>query len=103
MPPEAGERPRPWWRAPMLSPQGFLNRAAAILVAFLGLHAWGSRESTTLLSGTPPGGPGALLSGGAYAIAYFATVVGVPILLLGAVLFVALARITSGTRSPPRA
>ena len=103
MPPEAAERPRSGWRAPMLSPRGFLNRAAVILVAFLALHALGSRESTTLLSGTSPGGSADLFLGGAYVIAYFATVLGVPILLIGAVLFTALARFAPGTRQPPRA
>jgi hypothetical protein len=65
------------------SPGGLLARAAVLAILYLSVHALGFRQYTSILCGTlPPGGRAAL--GVAYIILYFAFVLIVPILVLGA-------------------
>lgn len=49
-----------WWRAAvrarLLSPGGFLVRAAMLVLIFLVLHALGLRKYTTVVTGTSPTG-----------------------------------------------
>ncbi len=82
-----------WWRslffARIFSPQGLVVRAAAIVVAYLVLHACGLREYTTLMTGTSPAG-GAIDRSSAllaffYVAAHVGAVVLAPIMILAAV------------------
>ncbi len=90
-----------WWHsllhARLLSPKGLLLRAAALTGMFLIVHLAGLREYTVILSGTSPTGIPRDAWGGslgvAYVVLYFSFVLGVPILLLGAALFMAIQRI----------
>ena len=81
---------RGWVKAPMLSPLGLLLRAGAIAAVFAVLHALGLREYAAILSGSSPtGGPAdavAAVLALAYILFWFAFVLGVPVLVLGAVL-----------------
>lgn len=77
-----------WWHAPVLSPKGFLLRAAALLVLFLIAHLAGWREHTSVLCGTAPSAAGWDRVGGTlgmvYVLFYFAATLGTPILVLAA-------------------
>ena len=92
---------RKWWHfmlhARLLSPKGLLLRAAGLTALFLIVHLAGLREYTMVLSGTSPTGVrmdvwGRSL-GIAYVVLYFGFVLGVPILVLGAALFMAIQQI----------
>jgi len=93
---------RRWWRrlfySRVFSPKGFLSRAAGLAALFLLVHALGWREYTSVLCGTSPTGRAAdlkaALFGTAYAGLYFFSVTVVPVLLLGAVIFLLLLRWT---------
>jgi hypothetical protein len=85
----------------MFSPQGLANRAALIVVAFAALHLGGARASTSFLSGTSPGTAAEGLLGGLYAICWFATVVGAPVLAIAAVVFAFLVASPRLTREAP--
>jgi hypothetical protein len=86
--PALAEAMRGLWRAPLFSPLGFLRSAALVVGLFAALHVAGARESTSVLSGTASSS-GAVFLGGAYAAAYFGTVLGAPIVVIAAALFAA--------------
>ena len=81
---------RHWIRAPFLSSRWLLSRAALILVCLGVFHLLGWRDNVSFLSGTPSDDEQsrlfAVASGVTYALVYFAAVVGVPILVIAAVL-----------------
>lgn len=81
----------------LLSPRGWLLRAAALLALFGAMHLLGWRDDTRILSGTAtPGVAGAgasILRGIAYGLAYFAAVLVCPILILAAGAYALLARV----------
>jgi hypothetical protein len=80
----------------VLSPKGLLLAAALFALVFALAHAFGLRAYTAILSGTsPPGGDGpeAWALGVGYVLAYFAAMVGAPILALGAALLAGLGRL----------
>ena len=87
-----------WWRplfhVRLLSPKGLLLRAAGLTALFLIVHTAGLREYTMVLSGTSPTGIRMDAWGGflgvAYVGLYFGFVLGVPVLLLAAALFMAI-------------
>lgn len=76
------------------SPRGLLIDAALITVLFLAAHLAGLREYTTVFSGTSPTGDVrdvvALAFGIGYVVFYLGFVVFVPVLILGAGIFLAL-------------
>jgi len=76
---------------PLLTPKGFSTRAAIIILLFLVCQIAGLREYTSLLCGTlTTGGAGrefVAFMGISYVMIYFAVVIGVPILVLGAGIF----------------
>lgn len=76
--------------ADFLSPKDFLRHAALIVLAFSVAHAFGLREYTSFLNGTAGsvelGYELSALLGLIYILLYFATVLLVPILILGALL-----------------
>lgn len=99
------ERARDFWRAPLLSPTGFLRIALWIALAFALAHLAGIRENTRMLSGTQPPGEGsdpiaAAVLGVIYTLAYFAFVIAAPI-FVGAAGLLAIAEKAFGPR-PPR-
>jgi len=73
----------------------FLLGAALLALAFGLVHALGLREYTTVLSGTrPPGaGDGAESAAALYLLAWFGWTLGVPILVIGALVSAALERL----------
>jgi hypothetical protein len=90
---------RPWTdHVPFLrlvNPIGFLKTAATFTVLLSLFHLLGWREYTSFFSGTlPAGGVGSLrmLLGFLYVLAYFAFVLGTPILVLGAAVFTLIVR-----------
>src|SRR5437016_5594061 len=91
----AGSRPR----LPLFSPIGFLALAAVIGAAFAALHVAGLRESTRVFSGTTGGGATEAMQGAAYALGYFVTVLGAPVLLIATAAFLALLRAFPGKGS----
>jgi hypothetical protein len=74
-----------------------LGLAAALLIVFGALHAFGLREDAAFLSGSAVS---SVAGGIAYVVLYFAVVVVVPILVLAA-LFLAITRVV--TEGPTRA
>ena len=83
--------------ARLISPLGFLATAAVLGGIYCLLHLLGWREQVGFLSGNLPPGDAMkwpLLQGAIYLLAYFAFVLGVPILVLGAVIFSVLSRLT---------
>ena len=85
--------------AGLISPLGFLAVAAVLAASYWVLHLVGWREQVGFLSGNFPSGTGArwpLLQGVVYLPSYFAFVLGVPILVLGAGIFSALLRLPRG-------
>jgi phosphotransferase system glucose/maltose/N-acetylglucosamine-specific IIC component len=76
--------------ADFLSPKDFLRHAVLIVVAFCVAHAFGLREYTSFLNGTAGsvelGNKLSAFLGLIYLLLYFATVLLVPILILGALL-----------------
>ena len=77
--------------------KGFLIRAAIICGVFAICHLLGLREYTSVLCGTPPSGwmsreMGAFF-GLLYILLYFAVVLVVPVLVIGAGVFAALQRL----------
>ncbi len=75
----------------LLSPAGWLIRAVVLLVLFAAMHLLGWREHTNVFSGTLGLNSTAdylrAIAGGLYVIAWFATVVVAPILLIAAGVF----------------
>lgn len=90
-----------WWsflfHNRLLSPKGLVLRAAVLTGLFLAVHIAGLREYTVVLSGTSPTGIRADVWAGTlglvYVFFYFAFVIGVPILLLGAAFFMIFQRL----------
>ncbi|MCU1283452.1 MAG: hypothetical protein JWM53_6998 [bacterium] len=74
------------WRAPILSPQGLVLRAALIAVVYGALHLAGARADVAFLSGTSVGGNVATLLGCAYLLFHFAFVLVAPILVIASLL-----------------
>jgi hypothetical protein len=99
----ASAEPKPsQGRTPLVSPLAFARSGALLVVALAALHATGARESASVLSGTAPSSGSALL-GGAYAAAYFAAVLGAPVLVVAAALFAVLGRVAYRGGVVPRA
>jgi hypothetical protein len=73
-----------------------LALAAAALLVFGGLQLLGFREDVAVLSGSRVA---SVVGGVAYALSYFAAVVGVPVVMLAAGGLEALRRFTSRARS----
>lgn len=90
-------------RSPLLSPSGFAARAVWIALAFAICHVAGWRDDVSFLSGTEPAGAAGremgVFLGVAYLATYFAFVLGVPILLIGAGVFVGMERMGGKRRS----
>ena len=83
-------------RAKRVSPTGLAAYAVLLSVLFAACHGVGLREYTTVLSGTVPGSVTTSVAlGMAYVLTWFASVVLVPILVLGAVVFHVLQRVTA--------
>ncbi|MCK5797323.1 MAG: hypothetical protein KAI47_09075 [Deltaproteobacteria bacterium] len=88
----------PWrkilFHSRLLSPRGILTRAGIILLVFAALHLGGARDFTSIFSGTAPlggvPGVGERLVGVLYLFFYLIAVVGVPILILTALILWAL-------------
>lgn len=76
---------------PIFTPKGFASRAVVIAILYLICHIAGMRDYTSLLSGTLAMTSGAktvsAFLGIAYMFLYFAAVIIVPILLIGAGIF----------------
>lgn len=92
-----------WLRAPTFSPKGFLVRAAACALLYELLSLAGLRGYMSVLSLTfPEGSPRAwsILLCMAYLVSHFLWILGVPILLLAAVLLEAWDRLESRFRRP---
>jgi hypothetical protein len=83
-------------RTPLFTPMGFVMRAILLCAAYGVCHLLGFREFAGVLSGTPPsgflGGVPAAVCAVAYILLYFAVVLVVPVLLIGAVIFAAMMR-----------
>ncbi|MFC1706817.1 hypothetical protein ACFL59_08355 [Planctomycetota bacterium] len=90
-------------RCPAFTPQWLLLHAGLLLVIFTILHLLGLREYTSFLSGTTPAGEvfddRLALQGAAYLLTYLATVVLVPILVLGSGIQAALLMLTARLKS----
>jgi hypothetical protein len=81
---------------PWISPLGLLKLAVALTLLYSVLAAASGREYVGFLSGTRPAGEQSewwTLFGLLYVLIYFAFVLAVPILLLGAAFFAVLARL----------
>jgi hypothetical protein len=76
-----------------MTAKGLLVFAAAIALVYAGLHLAGGRHYAAFLSGTPVGGPAQVAFGCAYVVMHFAFVIGAPVLALGSLLTVGLARL----------
>ena len=85
----------------LLSPRGWLKRAAIIVATLVILHLLGWRADTKIISGTSPpkdfSSQMAAVRGVIYGLVYFAAVVGAPILMIAAGLFAMLSRRPSAT------
>jgi len=83
-------------KAPMLSPAGFVVRAAFILVLYVIARGLGLCEYASFLSGTMPAGALhqgiKMYLGVLYLLLYLGAVVGVPVLVIAAGVFYALDR-----------
>jgi hypothetical protein len=78
-----------FFRAPLLSPKGFVLRASLLAVGFGICELAGLRDHTTFLSGTSASAGGyqaSVVFGVTYIVAYLGLAVVVPILLLAALL-----------------
>lgn len=96
-----------WIRSPLLSPAGFLVRAAALAAVYWGLHLAGLRDYATVLSGGLPSAdasPGvASVLGMLYVLSYFGWVIAVPVLVLASGILAALSRLFPGRPPTPSA
>jgi len=94
-----------WLKAPAFSPRGFVVRAMAIALLYGVLSLAGFRNSLSVLVMTYPEGSSrawADFACMAYLVAHFLGVLGVPILLLAALLMVAAGRLGwLGRKDPP--
>jgi hypothetical protein len=79
-------------RARLFSPKGFLIRAAVLFLLFLALHAFGLRDSTSIVCGTAPaaGGAAALFFATAYIVTYICATVAAPAMAIAAAIFAAI-------------
>ncbi|TFH13790.1 MAG: hypothetical protein E4H02_11155 [Lentisphaerales bacterium] len=81
----------------LLSPRGFLKRAAVLTVVFAVFHVAGLREMTSFLCGMAPmtGGAAKLsaLMGLGYVVSYLGFIVIVPILVIASALLLVSSRI----------
>ena len=78
-----------WLKAPTFSPKGFVVRAAALALIYLLLSLAGFRHYMSVLSLTFPEGSSrgwSVVACMAYLVSYFLWILGVPVLLIGAVL-----------------
>ena len=97
-----------WWRlfrAPRLSPQGLVTRAALIAGTYLVAHFFGLRAYVGILTGTS-GVPGTGRMAGAmwaalYVILYLGLVFVVPVLLIGAALMFVVLLVRRGSEVSP--
>ena len=80
-----------------VTPRDFLVRALVLSLAFLVAHFLGLREQTRFLSGTPS----RAWLGVIYVFLYFAFVLVVPSLVLGAGILAVIERFLSRRSSPP--
>ena len=91
-----------WLKAPMFSPAGFVVRAGALSLLYLGLTLAGFRDYMSVLSLTFPEGSNprwAQFACMSYLISYFLMVLGVPILLVAAALMAAVNRLLPSSSS----
>ncbi len=84
---------RPLFKAPSISPMGFLMWAATAALAYLVAELFGLRDYTSILSGTSASGEAikdsAMIWGGVYVLLYFGFVLAAPILTIAAALMAA--------------
>jgi hypothetical protein len=85
---------------PFFSPKGLLVRAAEIALLFVIGHVLGLRAYATILSGTSPTGGAAdlwgILFACLYLLTYFASVVLVPIMIIGSLVLFAFLSLLPG-------
>jgi len=92
-----------WLRAPGFSPKGFVVRAAVLALVYALLSLAGLREYMSVLSLTYPEGSSrewSVICCMTYLVSYFLWILGVPILLLAAVLLQSLSWIQARRRKP---
>ena len=91
---------RAGWRFTLVSPRGFLITAATLAVLFLVAHAAGLRGHASVICGQVPGGSVAIALGTAYVLSYFAWVLVVPVLVIGAGILALLNRLLPAHKPP---